>query len=152
MDMDSIEAALAALKLQKTPNYTATAKKFGIDRTTLSRRHRGITAPRGANPNSQALLSPAQKKVFINYINKLTKRGIPPTARMANRFAAEISGRQPGKNWLNRFIRSAKGELALSFLTGFDLTRKKADNVYQYERYFELVCDPYMAKFHTNIS
>ena len=152
MDIDSIDAALAALKLQKSPNYTATAKKFGIDRTTLSRRHRGITAARGANPSSQALLSPAQRKVFIDYINELTQRGIPPTARMVNRFAAEISGKQPEKNWLNRFVKSAKGELASGFLTGFDLTRKKADNIYQYERYFELVCDPYMAKFYTNTS
>ena len=93
MDMDPIEAALASLKSQKTPNYTATAKQFGVNRTTLSRRHRGITAPRGANPSSQALLSPAQKGVCINYINKLTKRGIPSTARIVARFVAEISGK-----------------------------------------------------------
>jgi len=152
MDMDPIEAALAALKSQNIPNYTATAKKFGVNRTTLSRRHRGITAPRGATASSLALLSPAQKKVCIDYINELTKRGIPPTARMVARFAAEISGKQPGKNWVNRFVRSAKKELASIFLTGFDLVRKKADNIYQYERYFELVCDPLRPKFYTNIS
>ena len=152
MDMDPIEAALASLESQKTPNYTATAKQFGVNRTTLSRRHRGITAPRGANPSSQALLSPAQKGVCIDYINELTKRGIPPTARMVARFVAEISGKQPGKNWVNRFVKSAQNELASSFLTGFDLARKKADNIYQYERYFELVCNPPMVKFYTNIN
>ena len=35
--MNSIEAALEALKLQKSPNYTKAAKEFNIDRTTLSR-------------------------------------------------------------------------------------------------------------------
>ena len=43
MTMDSIEAALEALKLQKSPNYTKTVKEFDIDRITLLRRHRQIT-------------------------------------------------------------------------------------------------------------
>jgi len=33
--MASIEAALADLALQDSPNYTATAKKFNINRSTL---------------------------------------------------------------------------------------------------------------------
>jgi len=41
--MDSIEAALAVLDLQSKPNYTQTAKEYGVDRSTLSRRHRNIT-------------------------------------------------------------------------------------------------------------
>ena len=40
--MDSIEAALAALDLQLKPNYTQTANEYGVDRTTLSHRHRNI--------------------------------------------------------------------------------------------------------------
>ena len=44
--MDSIEAALAALDLQLKPNYTQTANEYGVDRTTLSRRHRNITGSR----------------------------------------------------------------------------------------------------------
>ena len=38
--MDSIEAALADLRLLNKPNFTATAKKHGCDRTTLSRQFR----------------------------------------------------------------------------------------------------------------
>ena len=91
MNIDPIEVALAALKSQKTPNYTATAKKFGIDRITLSRRHRGITAAKGANFYPLAVLSPTQRKVLINYINKLTKRGIPSTARIVARFTTKVS-------------------------------------------------------------
>jgi len=41
--MDPIDAALAALSLQSKPNYTQTAKEYGVDRSTLSRRHRNIT-------------------------------------------------------------------------------------------------------------
>lgn len=71
--MDSIDAALAALDLQETSNYTVTAQRFRINRTTLSQRHKGITAVRGTNPNFIALLSPEQRRVFIDYINELTK-------------------------------------------------------------------------------
>ena len=56
--MDSIEAALEALKLQKSPNYTKTAKEFDIDRTTLSRRYREITQLKADGNSSKLLLSP----------------------------------------------------------------------------------------------
>ena len=89
-----------------------------------------ITAAKGANPNSLAILSPTQKKTCISYINKFIRRGIPFTARMVARFAAKISGKQLKKNWVNCFVRSAKNELESGFLVGFDLVRKKADNSY----------------------
>ena len=43
--MDPLEAALESLKLLKlgeSPNYTQVAKKYGCERSTLSRRHRGV--------------------------------------------------------------------------------------------------------------
>ena len=115
INMDSIEAALADLKLQETPNYTVTAKKYGVDRTTLSRRHRGVTIKRGYNPKSNALLSIEQRKTLIAFINQLTEQGLPPTARLVRRFAFDISGKMPGKNWVGRFVKSTENELASSF-------------------------------------
>ena len=56
--MDSIEAALEALKLQKSPNYTKTAKEFDIDRITLSRRHRQITQSKADGNSSKLFLPP----------------------------------------------------------------------------------------------
>ena len=41
--MDPINAALATLSLQSKPNYTQTAKEYGVDRSTLSRRYCNIT-------------------------------------------------------------------------------------------------------------
>ncbi len=40
--MSPMEAALADLESQESPNYTATVKKHSVDRSTLSRRYRGI--------------------------------------------------------------------------------------------------------------
>ena len=71
--MDSIEAALEALKLQKSPNYTKTAKEFDINRTTLSRRYRQITQSKAdGNSSKLLLLPPKQERYLVEYINKLT--------------------------------------------------------------------------------
>ena len=148
--MDSIEAALAELALQETPNYSATARKFSISRSTLSRRHRGITAARGVVPHNNTLMSQEQLKGLIKYIDELTNRGLPPTNAMIRRFARDISGQWPGKNWVYNFVKSEKNTLRSGFLSGADMSRKKADNIYQYRLYFDLVCRLLIYRFHTN--
>jgi Zn-dependent peptidase ImmA (M78 family) len=40
---DRIELAVADLKSQESLNYAQTAKKWDVNRSTLSRRHRDIT-------------------------------------------------------------------------------------------------------------
>ncbi len=96
--MASIEAALADLALQKSSNYTATAKKFNINRSTLSRRHRDITASVKESKQTTSILSNQQEKELIRYINKLTERGIPSLNVMIRVFAYNISEKQSGKN------------------------------------------------------
>ncbi len=137
--MASIAAALADLALQESPNYTATATKFNINRSTLSRRHRGIIAFVKESKQTTSILSNQQEKELIRYINKLTERGIPSSNAMIRVFAYNISGKQPGKNWSYEFVRRHSDILQSKFLQGADLERKKADNAYQYQLYFNLV-------------
>ena len=40
--MQAIDKALKDLASQESPNYGTTARKYNINRTTLSRRHRGL--------------------------------------------------------------------------------------------------------------
>ncbi len=96
--MTSIEAALADLALQKSSNYTATAKKFNINRSTLSRRHRGIIVFVKKSKQTTSILSNQQEKELIRYINKLIERDIPSFNVMIRVFAYNISGKQSGKN------------------------------------------------------
>ena len=96
--MDPINAALAALELQDSPNYTWTAKEFNVNRTTLSRRHRRITRAREDATAIKSLLSIQQERTLLGYINLLTERGLPPTTQMVRNFAFEISRITPGKN------------------------------------------------------
>jgi hypothetical protein len=55
--LGSIESALDALKSQTDVNYTETARDHGIVRTTLMRRHKGITASKTAANERSRLLS-----------------------------------------------------------------------------------------------
>lgn len=137
--MASIDSALAALALQDTVNYTQTANEFGVNRSTLSRRHRCITGSKEEGRQSRALLSLQEEKGLLEYINKLTVEGIPPTNAMVRNLAVEISGKQPGKNWSFEFVERHKDKLQSKYLKGADLERKKADNAYQFQAYFDLV-------------
>ncbi|KAF2182289.1 hypothetical protein K469DRAFT_729031 [Zopfia rhizophila CBS 207.26] len=108
--MEAALAALEFLKPSKRLNYTATAKKFGVGRDALSRRHRGN-------------LSPAQESHLIGYIDRLCERGLPPTKRMIQNFAQEIAHKYVGNRWAS----------------GMEKERKGANSAFKYALYFELL-------------
>jgi hypothetical protein len=135
-----LEAAiddLKSLKLGEKPNISATARKYGVDRSTLSKRFRGVQRSRAHYDNNQRLLDPQQTKTLIEWINKLTERGLPPSKPILRNFAKELSGREPGKNWVNRFLDTHKDELIQKYATGLDAARSKADSAYRYALYFK---------------
>lgn len=136
---DQIEAALAALALQDIPNYKRTAKEYGVCRTTLSRRHRGLCRSIQEARELQCLLSSQQQITLVNYINELSEAGIPPTPSMVRVFVFEISRQWPGEHWVARFVENHKTVLKSTYLYGFDLKRKRADNYSMVKKYFELV-------------
>ena len=56
-NMGAIEDAIDDLNSQAKPNITATAKKYGCNRSTLSKRYRGVTGSKEAADNQQCLLN-----------------------------------------------------------------------------------------------
>lgn len=136
---DRIEEALAALELQELPNYNRIAEEYGVDRTRLSRRHRGICTSIQEAREFQRLLSTQQETALVNHINRLSEAGIPPTPSMVRVFAFEISQKWPGNHWVARFVEAHKDTLKSAYLYGFDLKRKRADNYYMIKKYFDLV-------------
>ena len=69
--MSSIEAALAAIKSQEPGEnicYTKIAQEYGVNRSTLSRRHRGQTASRTASAEERRNLHPQQEQQLLRYI------------------------------------------------------------------------------------
>src|SRR5450432_3366504 len=101
-----IQAAIADLESQDRINYAAVAKKWKVDHSTLSRRHRGETGPnQDATSYARRQLTDAQEKALIRHINKLSNRGIPPTPQIVKNIAEEIVCVTLGPNWVSRFYR-----------------------------------------------
>ena len=148
--MGSIEDAIRDLASQDTPNIAATARRHNVERSTLSRRWRGKTASWEDHVDSVSLLTKKEQKNPVAYINKLTERGIPPTNAMVRNFAHDICQKWPGKNWVYRFIQANQNILVSGYLSGTDLNRQKADNIYEYRLYFELVSISLFILFETN--
>ena len=126
--MDSIEAALAdieSLKPGEKLNYAKIAKKHGVNRVTLSKRHRGIQRSRQDQYENQRIFNNQQSKELIKWINNLTERGLPPSQSMLRNFAKEITGNKPGKCWPNRFLKKHNDELISSYAIGIDSSRKR---------------------------
>ncbi|KAF2031141.1 hypothetical protein EK21DRAFT_63702 [Setomelanomma holmii] len=74
------------------------ADKYGVQRSTLGRRWRGVTRSKQEGYADQQALSPQQEMELIRYIEKLKKRGLPPTREMIRNFSSEVAKRQLGES------------------------------------------------------
>jgi hypothetical protein len=142
--MSSIEAALAAIEALQPGEklvYTRIAKQYGVDRSTLARRHQGLSTSRDAQYNNQQILHPQQEQELLRYIERLTSQGLPPTRPMIRRFASQIAGRELGKCWVNRFVKRHQVDLISRWATGINRLRHQADSGLKYKLYFDLLID-----------
>jgi hypothetical protein len=80
--MDPIQEAIEYLESREAgdkSSYRKVAKMFGVDRTTLSRRHRGVQRSHRTQAQHQLVLSPQQEEELVKYIERCTRNGLPPT-------------------------------------------------------------------------
>lgn len=140
--MGDIKAALAALESLKPGekvNYTQIAAQYDVDRTTLSKRHRGVQSSYAERSEIQRLLNTTQERELIKYIEELCGRGLPPSKQMIRNFASEIAGKEAGKCWVDRFLKRHYCELISRWTAGMDSSRHRADSAFKYSLYFELL-------------
>ncbi len=96
---DRIELAITNLKSQDRPNYIITTKKYHLVRTTLSRRHQGVTGTREeVYSNSVQILTNMQESVLIQYINNLSARGLTPIPQIIKNLAEKIADKKLNHN------------------------------------------------------
>jgi hypothetical protein len=69
-----------------------------LHRTTLTRRAKGQIQSRQHYREQCGLLSREQEKKLLEYINTLTRRGLPPNHANIRQFTINIGGRIPGKS------------------------------------------------------
>jgi len=140
--MDPIQAAIEELEsheLGDRLSYTKLAAKYNVDRSTLSRRHQGLQAPRKTQASHQLKLSPKQELELVRYITKLTKQGLPPTREMIRNFSSEVAHQQLSESWVTRFINRHKIHLISKWTSAMDRSRHLADSESKYRLYFELL-------------
>jgi hypothetical protein len=135
-----IAAAIADLESQDRPNIAATAKKWQVARETLSKRFRGETGTiEDANSNSRQQLTTTQEESLIEYINKLSDRGFPPTPQILKNIAEGIAKSKLGKNWVSRFCSRNQERIKSIYLRTIDHKRKIADNSEYFQHFYNTV-------------
>ncbi|KAF2851074.1 hypothetical protein T440DRAFT_79185 [Plenodomus tracheiphilus IPT5] len=106
--MNSIEAALAAIDALmpgEKINYTQIAQDYGVVRSTLTRRHQGVSVSRNTKAENQQVLHPQQEQELLRYVEHLTRQGLPPTRSMIQNFALQIAKKELGEHWVDCYMQ-----------------------------------------------
>src|SRR6266487_6348945 len=94
-----IVAAIRDIQSGAIRDYSKAAEKHEVDRTTISKRIRGLTKSKKDSLSFWCqCLTDSQEEVLIERINSLTDRGMPLTSYIVENLAREIKGKEVGKN------------------------------------------------------
>jgi hypothetical protein len=137
--IDDALAAINALKPGEKLVYQKIADQYGVDRSTLARRHKRVQAPRTTKDSNQQKLIPQQKPELVSYIEKLTARHIPPTREMIANFASSIAKGRVSESWVTRFINKYSIHLISQYSTGMDSGRHDTNSYTKYRLYSNLL-------------
>jgi hypothetical protein len=139
--IDAALVAIDALGPKEKLVYTRIAKRFGVDRRTLARRHQGLTTSHAICYQNQQALHPQQGIELIRYIDRLCVRGIPPSRDMVRGFASELAQKEIGYHWVDRFVQRYPGLLKPKPVAMMNRKRHRADSEPKYKLCFELLRD-----------
>jgi hypothetical protein len=121
--------------------YQAYADKYNVSRTTLSRRHRGVSQSREDYKATQRVLTTPQEQQLVRYIKTLTERRIPPTRALIRQYASLLAPWELGDAWVTRFLHRHQFHLISRWSAGLDQPRHAADNLGKFNLYFDLLHD-----------
>ena len=136
----SIDEALADLRLQECPNIYATAIKYQLVESTLRRRwQRKTVSFQEASSEWRQRLINAQEDQLVLQINRLTDHGIPPTAQIVRNLAEEMIGGPIGKNWTGDFVKRYKDRVTSLYLRNIDSRRLQSEYAPLFKHFYDLV-------------
>jgi hypothetical protein len=137
--MDPIQEAIEYIESREPGDdfsYNKVAAQFGVERSTLARRHQGVHERRGVSHRS---LHPEHEAELVRYIKTLTERRLPPTKVMVQQFASQLAGKQVSESWVSRFLRRHPNHLISRSGKAMAKERTKADSGAKYSLYFKLL-------------
>jgi hypothetical protein len=126
---ERLEAAIKEVNTLDKPNYSALAIKWDVHRSTLSRRHRGVTVSRTeATSIYHKLLTDAQEELLLQDIETLGKAGLYLTPRIIQNTVEGLVQHEIGDTWVYSFLNRYQDRIASVYIGGYDQDRKVADN------------------------
>ena len=93
--MGSIEELVEAINSRNPEeefSYTKFASANQVDRSTLARRHQGVSTSREVKALNQRKLNNTEEAALIRLINSLTEQGLPPNRLQIRNYAAKLAG------------------------------------------------------------
>lgn len=109
---------------------------FQVSRTTLGDRFRGTHANRKEAYTSRKLLSDSQEAAVADWMDTLAMQGLPLDGNVLRSHVCDITGKVPGHNWHNRFLKRNKDFISAR-ASGLDPARGKNFNEPTIKDYFE---------------
>jgi hypothetical protein len=137
--MDATIEAMEREEEGKEIGYVGVAKKYGVDESTLRRRHQGKCTTHAEAAQMRQKLNPKQEEEPCKYINTLTEKALPPTRMMVASIASQMCKKEVGVNWVSRFLKHHQDKLSPKWTTGMDCVRHKADTEGSYSDYFTVL-------------
>ncbi|KAK1915855.1 hypothetical protein P3342_003670 [Pyrenophora teres f. teres] len=139
--MSPIDDAIDAIELRARCFIFVSrcCKTVRVDRSTLSRRHQGKSKSIAQEAQQRQLLNPQQEAEIVDYIERCTRSGLPPTRQMIKNFASAVAKWDVGEGWVTRFLHRQHDHLTPKWTRGIDRARHVADSKERYEQYFELL-------------
>ncbi|RYN89936.1 hypothetical protein AA0120_g6512 [Alternaria tenuissima] len=137
--MDPIQEAIAEIESRELGDkfsYQQIAKKYGVNRVTLARRHKGETEAYGIR---KRFLHLQHETELVRYIDTLNERRTPPTRAMIQRYALSLAGFEVTEQWVSRFINRHPDHLISCYTKGMTRLRHSADSGSKYSLYFKLL-------------
>jgi hypothetical protein len=143
-NMSPIEDALAEIESLKPIDsicYTNVAKRHGVWRSNLTRRHQAATISNASKSINQRKLDEQQEQELVRYITRLTRQGLPPTRTLIQNFASDVAKSPVSESWVTRFTGRHSIHLISKWTAGMDSNRRQADSGAKYSLYFDLLGD-----------
>jgi hypothetical protein len=137
--MDATIEAMEREEEGEEISYVGVATKYGVDESTLRRRHQGKCTTHAEAAQMRQKLNPKQEEEPCRYINTLTERALPPTRMMVASFASQICKKEVGVNWVSCFLKRHQNKLSPKWTTRMDCVRHKADTEGSYSDYFTVL-------------
>ena len=102
--IDDALAEIESLEPGENLSYSKIADKYGVWRSTLTRRHKAKTRSREEQAIIQQKLSVQQEVELVKYIKGLTKQRLLPTREIIQNFALVVAKEPVSESWVTRFI------------------------------------------------